>query len=176
MKITRENTMHDLTTLDAMVEFILIETGMDISTKSRKRDYCIARSVYCAVARKFFDKKVPYEVIGIPINRDHATVIHNSNNIYPSYERHPLRNQLAEKLIRAMSVLNSNSMPSVRTITKDITKDLQVEMLQDELLTDNEKVYRTLPMELRAKYNERVEPILKMLKMDAERMADTGRY
>jgi hypothetical protein len=58
--------------------------GDDIATKNRKRNYTYARAVYCKVAREMNDIR-PYSLmeIGEVINRDHATVLHSINVVFP---------------------------------------------------------------------------------------------
>jgi len=60
------------------------EFGYDIATKNRKRSYTYARAVYCKVAREMNDIR-PYSLaeIGEVIKRDHATVLHSLNVVFP---------------------------------------------------------------------------------------------
>jgi len=61
------------------------QIGHRIDTPSRKREITYGRAVYCAIARGIDDKGRPVslESIGKVINRDHATVRHNIQVIFP---------------------------------------------------------------------------------------------
>ena len=60
------------------------EVGHRIDTKNRTRGYTYARAIYCKIAREISGPKSYslYE-IGQEINRDHASVLHNLNVIFP---------------------------------------------------------------------------------------------
>lgn len=60
------------------------EVGHKLHTNSRKRSYTYARAVFCKLAREMSGEK-PYSLaeIGDLINRDHATVLHSLNIVFP---------------------------------------------------------------------------------------------
>lgn len=60
------------------------EVGHKLHTPNRKRNYTYARAVFCKVAREMRTPK-PYSLseIGEMLNRDHASVLHNINVIFP---------------------------------------------------------------------------------------------
>lgn len=66
------------------------EVGHKIHTNTRKRSYTYARAVYCKVAREMNEAK-PYSLseIGDVINRDHATVLHSLNTVFPFAMQEP---------------------------------------------------------------------------------------
>lgn len=71
--------------LQSIKKVIEGEIGHRIDTPNRKREITYARAVFCAVARGIDDKgrAVSLDSIGKVINRDHATVRHNINVIFP---------------------------------------------------------------------------------------------
>lgn len=60
------------------------EVGHKLHTPNRKRNYTYARAIFCKVAREMRTPK-PYSLseIGEMLNRDHATVLHNINVVFP---------------------------------------------------------------------------------------------
>jgi len=56
------------------------KVGERIDTRNRRRDLTYARAIYCKLAR---ENNFPYAKIGSVINRDHVSVMHNINNIFP---------------------------------------------------------------------------------------------
>lgn len=60
------------------------EVGHRIDTKNRTRSYTYARAVYCQIAREISGPR-SYSLceIGQEINRDHSSVLHNLNIIFP---------------------------------------------------------------------------------------------
>lgn len=60
------------------------EVGHRIDAKDRKRAYTYARAVYCKIAREMGGPR-PHSLseIGQVINRDHSTVLHTLNVVFP---------------------------------------------------------------------------------------------
>lgn len=78
-----------------LLKRIEVETGVSIQHikgKCRKREYVVARGVFCHILRKYYPI-YPLREIGNHINRDHATVINaisviqNDMDTYKSYEQ-----------------------------------------------------------------------------------------
>lgn len=60
------------------------EVGYDISKKNRKRSHTYARAIYCKIAREMGGpRQNSLSDIGEVINRDHATVLHSLNVVFP---------------------------------------------------------------------------------------------
>jgi hypothetical protein len=60
------------------------EFGIDITKKTRKREYLYARAVYFKLAQDIFRRSLTS--IGKDIGLDHATVLHSINNVYPTIQ------------------------------------------------------------------------------------------
>jgi hypothetical protein len=71
------------------------EIGERIDTKNRRRDLTYARAVFCRTGR---DMGLSLATIGEAINRDHATVLHTLNNVYPFVEKEVYYKRLYEVL------------------------------------------------------------------------------
>ena len=85
------------------------ETGFRLDDRRGKTDVTYARAVYCKVAREMRkgDRPVSYSDIGLVINKNHATVMHNVNVVFPFAVKEPAYNRLYQTL-RAMFVLEDN--------------------------------------------------------------------
>lgn len=59
--------------------------NIDISKKTRKREYAEARALYYVLCRKYTIYSL--KKIGEEVNRDHASVIHGINNIFPLIDK-----------------------------------------------------------------------------------------
>lgn len=70
--------------LTSIKRIIEKEVGESISTKRRTTGLTYARAVYCKVAREMGGQNSPtLSEIGEMINRDHSSVFHNINVIFP---------------------------------------------------------------------------------------------
>ena len=68
-----------------LVNLVESETGFDIRKRDRKREVTYARALYCKLAREIMEEgeRYSYNKIGKVIGKDHATVMHNINVIFP---------------------------------------------------------------------------------------------
>ena len=71
--------------LEVLKKVVEERSGCSLTTNTRKREFTHARSVYCKLARRINNggHQFPYSAIGELINKDHATVMHNINVIFP---------------------------------------------------------------------------------------------
>jgi hypothetical protein len=60
------------------------EFGIDITKRTRKREYLYARAVYFKLAQDIFRRSLTS--IGKDIGLDHATVLHSINNVFPTIQ------------------------------------------------------------------------------------------
>lgn len=86
------------------------ETGLRIDTKDRRRETTYARAVYCKVAREVKDDKrrTSFRLVGEVINRDHASVMHNINVIFPFAVKEKMY-EVLYRTLREMFVLDDQS-------------------------------------------------------------------
>jgi hypothetical protein len=104
------------------------EIGERIDTKNRRRDLTYARAIFCRTGR---DMGLSLATIGEAINRDHATVLHTLNNVYPFAEKEVYYKRLYEVL----KVVIDDGAQSEEVDGKfDVTKELadMVDALQKE--------------------------------------------
>lgn len=117
--------------LQTILETVAEVTGIDsenIISKSRLRDYSDARSLYCHAARQFTNYSTT--AIGCSINRDHATVIHNTRKVDTLIKVDAqIRNQ-NQMIIEALNALSQNTTPTdlimQRVVNKLVTKNNNV--------------------------------------------------
>lgn len=72
-------------TINKIVKKVSTEFGLDITKRSRKREYVYARAVYYKIARDMYNKTL--SEIGRSVGVDHATVLHSIKNVFPVIER-----------------------------------------------------------------------------------------
>ena len=71
--------------LETLARLIEKETKFNIRKRDKKREVTYARALYCKLAREIREDGERYtdSKIGRVIKRDHATVLHNINVIFP---------------------------------------------------------------------------------------------
>lgn len=71
--------------LETLARLIEKETKFNIRKRDKKREVTYARALYCKLAREIREdgERYTYSKIGRVIKRDHATVLHNINVIFP---------------------------------------------------------------------------------------------
>jgi hypothetical protein len=127
------------------------EIGERIDTKNRRRDLTYARAIFCRTGR---DMGLSLATIGEAINRDHATVLHTLNNVYPFAEKEVYYKRLYEVL----KVVIDDGAQSEEVDGKfDVTKEL-ADMV-DALQKDNDALrYKLLLLKEKGNvFNELLE-------------------
>lgn len=127
--------------LKDIVKFVTRRTGTDILTKSRQTDVTDARALYYKIALK--DTRASMNVIGKIVGKSHATVIHTRNNVFP----------LIENDIFYMNIFREY-------FGEELEKEA-IRVVDNEILTSNEKMYRELSEEDKRIYDERASLVLK---------------
>ena len=71
--------------LEILADLVESETGFNIRKRNKKREVTYARALYCKLARDIREEgdRYSYKKIGNVISKDHATVLHNINVIFP---------------------------------------------------------------------------------------------
>ena len=71
--------------LEVLKKIVEERSGCSLTENTRKREFTYARAVYFKLAREIKDGdfKLSYSKIGKTLNKDHATVMHNINVIFP---------------------------------------------------------------------------------------------
>ncbi len=165
--------------LKLIADYIEEIIGEDIKTTCRKRHLVFARVVYSLLALKFTRDSL--DKIGKYIGGDHARIIH-------------YRDKLSEEVLNNSYYLDIYNSYTVGVIPKDFitpsTKFKRILILCDNLrneniklkkqikepisiiandYTDNELQYRLLSLGEQKIYNQRVQPILKMMPSNQKR-------
>lgn len=96
--------------------------SLDITTKTRERNYVEARAMYYKIVRD--NTKLSLEVIGKSVNRNHATVLHGINTLSNWID--------TEIIIKARYLLLKDQIEEIKTIASD--RNLIKEVDQDLLL------------------------------------------
>lgn len=133
--------MENKNKLENIVKFVSRRTGADIITRSRQTDVTDARALYYKIALK--DTRASMNVIGEAVGRSHATVIHTRNNVFP----------LIEQDIFYMNIFREY-------FGEELEKEV-IRVVDNEILTSNEKMYRELSEEDKKVYDERALLVLK---------------
>lgn len=129
-------------TLNQIQEYVQDQTGLDLTTKSRERDYVYARAVYFYLCREhtpFSTKK-----IGGSLGKDHATVLHAIKNVMPVVLRH--EEALTDVCLNFRD--ENKSYIDVKKKKLDLMLDNKKLVIKNELLTNelnsvkNNKFYR----------------------------------
>lgn len=110
--------------LKEITSFVISQTGIDFRKNTRKRSYVYARSLYFKLARDY--TSLSLKEIADFVNRDHATVIHNVNNVFPD----------------ACSFNSTIKLAYNRYANFKITGNLSFEDI-DSLKIDNDRLRRT---------------------------------
>jgi hypothetical protein len=68
--------------LQEVIQFIQEKMEVDLQVDTRKRESVYARAIYFKVTRELFPRK-SLEHIGSLVGRDHASVLHGINKVFP---------------------------------------------------------------------------------------------
>ena len=163
--------------LKLIVDYVEDVSKEDIKAKNRKPNIVFLRVVYALLALKYTNETL--KSIGNHINRDHATIMHYrdklseevlSNEFYldmfNSYSMGKIPNLLttSKHKFKRILVLCGN----LRTENRKLKKKIEDNIIPNDY-TDNELKYRLLSPGEQKIYNERVQPILKMMPSNQKR-------
>ena len=68
--------------LQEVIQFIQEKMEVNLQSNSRKRENVYARAIYFKVTRELFPRK-SLDFIGSLVGRDHASVLHGINKVFP---------------------------------------------------------------------------------------------
>ena len=147
--------------LKEILEFVVIETTEDITSKSREQAISDARAIYCKLAREHTN--FSFKAIGESLNRNHATVIHAINNVFPTAV---LNNRSCKRAYNKYNNITEGvNEEGVNLIAK---LSYRIKELEDAKgLTINEELYRGLSIEDKKVYDERANLVLKSFEWKA---------
>tara|TARA_R100001460_G_scaffold26850_1_gene54379 strand:- start:4842 stop:5420 length:579 start_codon:yes stop_codon:yes gene_type:complete len=162
--------------LNRIKSYVDKHTGYDISTRSRKAEVVLFRTLYFKLATDTTSWSL--QKIGKIVNRDHATVLHARKNLFDELMKNKHLSNLYD--IYRIEVLGQQ----VTTYYKDAEQYNRLKEKYNDLLalkipknlgyelTKNETAYRKLSDDDKKVYDERAELVLKSFewkRKDAER-------
>lgn len=155
-------------TLERIKRYVDQCAGYDISTKSRKSDAVLFRTLYFKLSIDNTNKTL--SSIGEKVNRNHATVLHARNKLFDYLMSIPNYEKLYD--IYKLDYLGQRITEHYQNIEqynklKDKYNNLLVTKIPKNfgfLLTKNEIEYRKLEDEEKEDYDKRAELVLKSFK------------
>ena len=151
--------------LNRIKSYVDKHSGYDISTRSRKAEVVLFRTLYFKIATETTSWSL--QKIGQIVNRDHATVLHAKKKLYTELMQNKHLTSLYD--IYRIEVLGQQ----VDTYYKDVEQYNRLKQKYNDLLalkipknlgyelTKNETAYRKLSDEDKKVYDERAELVLK---------------
>ena len=161
--------------------------NIDLSLRTRKRNYVYARAVYFKLCKEY--TRLSLNDIGLSINMDHASVLHAINNVFPLvmqydghlqdlYEDYKLSNKYdTESMFESYSRIIRENMKLRREI-KNIKEEYGVEcgfeavnVNTEEGLVDKEfmSLYREIPEAKKEDVYTKLDTIVKVAKIFHEK-------
>ena len=147
--------------LKEILEFVVRETTEDITSKSREQAISDARAIYCKLAREHTN--FSFKAIGESLNRNHATVIHAINNVFPTAV---LNNRSCKRAYNKYNNITdgvTDADVNLIAVLNDRIKELE----DSKRFTINESLYRDLSSEDKKVYDERANLVLKSFEWKA---------
>lgn len=156
-KVNKTQMNRRLQTLKREVEK---RVGHRIDTPMQKRHYTYARAVYCRVAREMSNETITHKEIGESMKRDHSTVLHNLNVIFPFAMREATFKELYDDLSMIFQPEQESPLYELKSCK---TEDLLKERIYK--LIDQNKNYRT-KFRLMEATNNMFKPLYEGLSQD----------
>lgn len=120
--------------LEILADLVETETGLNIRKRNRRREVTYARALYCKLARDVREEgdRYSYKKIGNVISKDHATVMHNINVIFPF----AMKEQKYKYLYRCLQVLINEDYDEMNFEERKNT----IMDLQNDIIARDEKI------------------------------------
>lgn len=145
--------------------------NIDISKRTRKRNYVYARAVYFKLCREY--TKLSLDDIGQTMDMDHASVVHSINKVFESVV---IYDKFLEDLYNDYKFSNKNTNETIfdnyeRLLKENITLRKEVKSIKEEGLFDRRFVdlYEDIPKEKINEVCDKLETIVKVTKVFHER-------
>ena len=145
--------------------------NIDLSLRTRKRNYVYARAVYFKLCKEY--TRLSLNDIALSINMDHASVLHAINNVFPlvmQYDGH------LQDLYEDYKVSNKYDTESMfesysRIIRENMKLRREIENIKEEGLVDKEfmSLYREIPEAKREDVYTKLDTIVKVAKIFHEK-------
>lgn len=153
------------TDLKDLVNFISTVVGGDIRAQSRKQDMVYARAVFVKIAREEFG--LTLTAIGRLLgDRTHATILnseHLGSNLM-GYQ-YILDSALVWVEHNEELIVKGDPDAYVKLLSRRVSK-LKNDMVAMSFLEDHELSYRKLPKDKQLIFKERVDPMIRMLRLN----------
>jgi len=124
--------------LRRIVDYVSRRVGVDVSLKIRDKEVILGRALYYKIALR--DVVTSLKNIGGIVDKNHATVMHSRNKVFPQIE--------ADNFYMSIYREYFGEVEAATALTNPI-------------LTENEEKYRGLSDEDKAVYDERASLVLK---------------
>ncbi len=128
--------------------------NIDISKRTRKRNYVYARAVYFKLCREY--TKLSLDDIGQTMGMDHASVVHSINKVFDSVV---LYDKFLEDLYNDYKFSNKNTNETIfdnyeRLLKENVSLRKEVKSIKEEGLFDRRFVdlYEGIPKERLMKF------------------------
>jgi len=145
--------------------------GIDISDRKRSNEYVFARALYFKLCGIYTGLTLSNQAK--IVNRDHSTAIHNNNNVIDYVLTVPMYKKIFIEACEVLdpmgemledAIITENNKAIARTISDLVDS---VRKKQDKILEmelePHERAYRELPTEKQLIFRERAEAILRMI-------------
>ena len=155
-----------------LVNLVETETGYNIRKRDRRREVTYARALYCKLAREIIqdEERYSYSKIGKAIGKDHATILHNVNVIFPFAMKEDSFNFLYHciKILIKNDNFNKDDFEERKDTIKDLqkgiaTRDKEIVQLKRDNLRFNSLV-DGLTLEERNDLYEKISLTVKVIK------------
>lgn len=162
--------------LENLIKIVSDITGVDIRSNSRDSDHVVARAIYYDIAYNRL-RLGSLSSIGRSIGKNHATVLHSINNIFPHIGRYYKNHYLQYKnILKHISIHeNFDASEDLEDRLEEVTCKynellFKYEQLINDIDNDSEdersdmiKSIRRLPSEKLTTLKIRLDAILKMI-------------
>ena len=145
--------------------------NIDISKRTRKRNYVYARAVYFKLCREY--TKLSLDDIGQTVDMDHASVVHAISKVFDAVVFH---DKFLEDIYNDYKLSNKNTNETIfdnyeRLLKENLDLRREVESIKEESLFDRRFIdlYQDIPFEKRTHVYEKLEAIVKVTKAFYER-------
>ena len=145
--------------------------NIDISKRTRKRNYVYARAVYFKLCREY--TKLSLDDIGQTVDMDHASVVHAISKVFDAVVFY---DKFLEDLYNDYKFSNKDTGETIfenyeRLLKENLDLRKEVKSIKEEGLFDRRFVdlYQDIPTERRNHVYEKLETIVKVTKAFYER-------
>ena len=135
--------MNNEAKLKTIVDYVSKRVGVDVSLKTRDKEVILGRALYYKIALR--DVQTSLKNIGGIVGKNHATVVHSRNKVFPQIEDEDFYMNVYKEYFGELEG-PTGVTPPTHTL---------------HILTENERQYRDLSDSNRLIYDERAALVLR---------------